>query len=146
MADDRYKSWRDRHPWLYYRTVHLLVERGLEDLTDLRRCGLDPFQRLPNVGENVVQQLRWLIERGEEPMPPGFRFPEPPKPERFYSVWRIVIGENHSKKAVASALRRLADRVERAPRNRLSRVRLHDADGQYIGVASVTRETRSLKP
>jgi hypothetical protein len=117
--------------------VHLLVERGLEDLAGLRRCGLDPFKRLPNVGEKVLQQLRWLIERGEEPMPPGFRYP---RPKRFYSVWRIVIGEDHSKKAMASALRRLADRVERAPRNRLSAVPLHTGDGQCTGVASVTRE------
>ena len=136
MTDDRYKSWRARCPWLYHRTVHLLVERGLEDLAGLRRCGLDPFKRLPNVGEKVLQQLRWLIERGEDPMPPGFRYS---RPERYYSVWRIAIGQDRSKKAVASALRRLADRIERAPRNGPSMVPLYDADGMFVGVARFTR-------
>ena len=143
-TDDRrielHKGWYDRHPWLYYRTVHLLVERGLEDLAGLKRCGFDSFKWQPNVGEKTLQQLRWLIERGEEPMPPGFRFP---RPERFQSVWHIVINEPYSKKTAAHALRRLADLVEkrRRLRNGLSAIELHDADGQLVGVASLTRRS-----
>jgi hypothetical protein len=62
------------------------------------------------------------------------------QPKRFCLVWRIVIGEDHSKKAVASALRRLADLVEKRPYREVSAVLLHDADGQYIGSVSLRRE------
>ena len=89
MSNDRWHElhtgWRQRNPWLDHRVVMQLAERDLETLADLRRHGLDAFRGIPNVGKKSLRQLRWLVERGEEPMPPEFRFP---KPELSGSIWR----------------------------------------------------------